>query len=80
MQAARSEAPRSVLRAFVAATVLGQVSLLAAALGAMLVGFRNQWTLGGAVAAAGLVTLGGVRGVRPLPALVRPAGASRERP
>ncbi|MFC7081776.1 DUF7322 domain-containing protein [Halorussus caseinilyticus] len=53
----RSGAPET-LRAFVLLAVSVQVGLFALALGVMLVAFRGQRTLGGALAVAGLLVLG----------------------
>jgi hypothetical protein len=53
-----SDGAPETLRAFVVLAVTLQVGLFAAALGVMLVAFRGQRRLGGALAVAGLAVLG----------------------
>ncbi|OIB56063.1 DUF7322 domain-containing protein [Natrialba sp. SSL1] len=48
---------RSTLLAFVTVGVLVHGGIFAASLGAMLVGFRGQWVVGGSLAVAGVAAL-----------------------
>ncbi|WP_049912435.1 DUF7322 domain-containing protein [Natrialba hulunbeirensis] len=48
---------RSTLLAFVTVGVLVHGGIFAASLGAMLVGFRGQWVVGGTLAVAGVAAL-----------------------
>lgn len=56
--AALTDTPRETLLAFIVVAVLVHGGLFAAALGAMLVGFRGQWTIGGALTVGGVAALG----------------------
>lgn len=56
--AALTDTPRETLLAFMIVAVLVHGGLFAAALGAMLVGFRGQWTVGGALTVGGVTALG----------------------
>ena len=50
-------ADSGTLWAFIAAVLLAQAGLFAVSLGAMLIWFRNQWTLGGGLVGGGGVAL-----------------------
>jgi hypothetical protein len=58
-QASVEELPREVFWAFLGAVLLAQVGLFAASLGLMLVGFRGQLAVGGALFVGGILALGG---------------------
>lgn len=58
-QGAVTELPGEVFWGFLGAALLGQVGLFAASLGLMLVGFRGQLVIGGALFAGGVLALGG---------------------
>jgi hypothetical protein len=53
-----AEVPTALQRAFWGLVAVFNVALFAIAVGALLIGFRGQWELGGSVLAAGLVLLG----------------------
>lgn len=53
-----SNVPTELHRAFWGLVAVFNVALFATALGALLIAFRGQWTLGGAVLAVGLLALG----------------------
>jgi uncharacterized membrane protein YhaH (DUF805 family) len=49
--------PRRTFWAFILAVLLTQAGLFAVSLGLMLIGFRNQWTVGGALVSVGTLAL-----------------------
>lgn len=53
LEDALKETSRSTLLAFITAAALVHVGLFGASLGAMLIGFRGQWLLGGALTVGG---------------------------
>ncbi|WP_293031382.1 hypothetical protein [Natronococcus sp.] len=57
LQEAFGEMSRETLLAFVGALFFAHVGLLAASVGLLLVAFRGQWVLGGAIVVGGIVAL-----------------------
>ena len=57
LQEAFGEMSRETLLAFVGALFFAHVGLLAASVGLLLVAFRGQWMLGGAIAVVGIAAL-----------------------
>ena len=57
VQSALTDTPRETLVAFVTVAILVHGGLFAASLGAMLVGFRGQWTVGGGLLVGGVGAL-----------------------
>lgn len=49
--------PRRTLWAFILAVLFAQAGLFAVSLGLMLIGFRNQWTVGSALVSVGALAL-----------------------
>ncbi|SIR58203.1 DUF7322 domain-containing protein [Natronorubrum thiooxidans] len=57
LEEAFSQGSRSTLLAFVMVAVLVHAGLFSASLGVMLIGFRSQWIVGGALAVGGVLAL-----------------------
>jgi len=59
LEAAFAEGSSDTLRAFIIVAVLVHAGLFGASLGAMLVGFRGQWVVGGSLMVGGLLAIAG---------------------